>query len=74
MRNCATIAQDLLRSWLTYLYNFNIHLVEEIFLGQKNYFPVSLIAMDIRRTIHILRISALKLIACVVIAVHFLKG
>jgi len=38
MRNCATIAQDLLRSWLTYLYNFNIHLVEEILLGQKKLF------------------------------------
>ena len=78
MRNSAIIAQNLHCSWLTYLYKFKIHLGtyynKKSYWWNKKLFSSVFVVLDIRRIIHILRIIALKLTACIAIAVHFLNS
>ena len=78
MRNIDIIAQNLLCSWLTYLYKFKIHLVachnKKSYWQDKKLFSSVFVVLDIRRIKHILRIIALKLTAYVAIAGHFLNG
>ena len=59
MRNSAIKAQNLLCSWLTYLYKFKIHLIacynKKSYWQNKKLFSSVFVVLDIRRIIHILR-------------------
>ena len=75
MHNCAIIAQKLLCSWLTYLYNLSRCMPQQeiVLVGQKLFSSVSVV-LDIRRIIQILPFIALKHTAYVALTMHLLKG